>query len=292
MKIRRRPLFDTQRPFPAFQWTGSKYERAPWYCGFIPEHVRWVDLFCGTAAMTTSKTPSEVEILNDLDGHIVSFFRVLQDPEAHKLLLHRIDNSVPARSMHDAACDLLRSGAWENEGERAFAFWVKHTICAPMRPNAFYVPKAIQRHRNPAHYGHKLTMVRRRIQKCVIENMDALTLIDRLDEPNTCFFVDPPYEGSNQDGYAHKADDDFHERLVERLLMLEGKAMLCGYSNSRYDRLACAGWRSESIEVISRACCFVSGSSKKRTEWLWIKDWSGTGQPPPFTKKYQKDWLI
>ncbi len=44
----------------------------------FPEHTTYVEAFAGGAQVFFHKEPSKVEVLNDLDGEIVNFFRVCQ----------------------------------------------------------------------------------------------------------------------------------------------------------------------------------------------------------------------
>ncbi|MDP9049507.1 MAG: DNA adenine methylase, partial [Acidobacteriota bacterium] len=44
----------------------------------LPAHKTYVEVFSGGAQVLFHKQPSAVEILNDLDGEIVNFFRMCQ----------------------------------------------------------------------------------------------------------------------------------------------------------------------------------------------------------------------
>ncbi len=63
----------------AFGYFGSKLRLAFKLRDELPPHVAWVDLFCGSAAMTLVKPPAPIEIINDLNGDIVNFFKQLRD---------------------------------------------------------------------------------------------------------------------------------------------------------------------------------------------------------------------
>jgi DNA adenine methylase len=44
----------------------------------IPEHMTYVEPFSGGAQIFFQKEPAKIEVLNDLDGELVNFYRVCQ----------------------------------------------------------------------------------------------------------------------------------------------------------------------------------------------------------------------
>ena len=43
----------------------------------LPHHECYVELFGGAAWVLIGKSPSRVEVLNDIDGEVINFFRVV-----------------------------------------------------------------------------------------------------------------------------------------------------------------------------------------------------------------------
>src|SRR5438128_10681220 len=72
----------------AFGYFGSKLRIAAKLCDHLPPHNAWVELFCGSAAMTLAKKPAQIEIINDINGEIVNFYRQLREnlKELRKLI--------------------------------------------------------------------------------------------------------------------------------------------------------------------------------------------------------------
>ena len=64
---------------PPIAYYGGKSRLAAWIAGMLPPHRVYVEPFAGSAAVLFAKPRSTHEILNDVDGHIVHFFRVLRD---------------------------------------------------------------------------------------------------------------------------------------------------------------------------------------------------------------------
>src|SRR5690606_23681178 len=61
-----------------------------------------------------------------------------------------------------------------------------------------------------------------RLDLVQIENVDAIYLIERMDTPDTFFYLDPPYVGANQGHYGGYTQEHFN-RLLEVLSRIKGK---------------------------------------------------------------------
>src|SRR5260370_41647034 len=59
-------------------YIGGKNRLAKLLISLFPKHKTYVEAFAGGAQVLFHKEPSAVEVLNDLDGEIVNFFRVCQ----------------------------------------------------------------------------------------------------------------------------------------------------------------------------------------------------------------------
>jgi len=57
-------------------YIGGKRALANGIIALFPKHTTYVEAFAGGAQVLFHKEPSKVEVLNDLDGEIVNFFRV------------------------------------------------------------------------------------------------------------------------------------------------------------------------------------------------------------------------
>src|SRR5436190_17281445 len=97
-------------------YIGGKNRLATKIIALLPEHTTYVEPFAGGAQVLFHKEPSKVEVLNDLNGEIVNFFRVCQ--WHHEELLRYIKYchmsrklfSVLAASNPDTLTDVQRAG--------------------------------------------------------------------------------------------------------------------------------------------------------------------------------------
>src|ERR1700677_4645130 len=68
-----------------FGWYGGKYSHLDWLLPLLPKCHHYCEPYAGSGAVLLNRKPSPVETYNDLDGEVVSFFRVLRD-EGDKLI--------------------------------------------------------------------------------------------------------------------------------------------------------------------------------------------------------------
>ena len=61
-------------------WYGGKGLLAQKLVPLLPQHRIYVEPFAGGASVLFAKPPSPVEVLNDVHGDLVNFYRVLRDP--------------------------------------------------------------------------------------------------------------------------------------------------------------------------------------------------------------------
>ncbi|MEO1065520.1 MAG: DNA adenine methylase, partial [Actinomycetota bacterium] len=64
---------------PPVRYYGGKTRLAPWLASLMPELPVYVEVFTGSAAVLLARPQVRHEILNDRDGNVVTFFRVLRD---------------------------------------------------------------------------------------------------------------------------------------------------------------------------------------------------------------------
>ena len=64
---------------PVLKYPGSKWRMADWVVSHIPKHGTYLEPFFGSGAVFFVKRPATVETINDVDKHIVNFFKVLRE---------------------------------------------------------------------------------------------------------------------------------------------------------------------------------------------------------------------
>jgi DNA adenine methylase len=240
----------------------------------MPEHVHYVEPFAGGLAVLLARSGEGVsEVINDLDGALVNFWRVLRNEDTFASFV-RIIQAVPfARQEWEDAEDRLDH---PDPIERAVAFFIRcrQSLAGRMDTFAPLSRTRVRRGMNEqasAWLGavEGLPEVHQRLRRVVIENRPALEVIRREDGPGTLHYTDPPYLHStraSKDAYAFEMSEDDHQEMLEVLVTCKGKVMLSGYASELYDTTL-AGWSRHDFDLANHA---AGGSDKRRmTECLW-----------------------
>jgi len=251
---------------PALRYFGGKWRLAPWIIQHLPSHRCYVEPFGGGASVLLQKYPSKVEVYNDTAGAVVNFFRVLRDKPEDLLQSLRL---TPFAADEYAACREQNGSSLE----RARRFFVRswggyNGITGSGRNRGWRRTPERDVAGQFASSAEALKETAARLRMVAIDNLDYSEVLKRYDSAQTTFYVDPPYwldarrstEPSN--GYGeHDLCDQDHERLLVRLLGLEGAVVLSGYDNELYRRKL-GSWITHKIRSKTQG-----GSA---TEILWV----------------------
>jgi len=87
----------------------------------ISEHVVYTEAFAGGAAVLFAKEPSKVEVINDLNGELINFYRVCKlDFEGLK---REVESSIHARELHEHSNYIYKNPTFFSPVQRAWAVW-------------------------------------------------------------------------------------------------------------------------------------------------------------------------
>jgi DNA adenine methylase len=274
---------------------GGKHYLAREIIARMPPHLNYVEPFFGSGQVLFARDPSDRrlwwtepdkdgrmpkgvnEIVNDLDGDLMNFYRVLKDSGLFDRLRHRLELTLVSEAEFNAARTLL-VGPDGDPVERAAALFVQVRQSRQALRKDFVTPVCSrlrggrQDHVN-AWWGavDGLEGAHRRLQDVLVLCRPALDVICKFDGLETLFYCDPPY--CHRTRTARKAYGRFemseqdHRELLDVLRGCKGKVILSGYASSLYDE-SLAGWTRHTKEVHNHA---ASGRSKRRmTETLWL----------------------
>ena len=248
---------------------------APWILRFFPQHETYVEPFAGTASVLLRKPPSPREVLNDLDGHLINFYRVLRDqPDA--LIRSLVLTPFSREEFKQAKAVLTRPADNSTTPvERARMIMVFHA----QRYGAFDQWHMLRTdaglHRRWLTCHARLLAIADRLQFATFESRPATAVIQQYDSPTTLVYADPPYvTETRSDGlYQHEMTDADHVALLDTLCACKSAVVLSGYQSPLYRKML-RGWRRRYRWVHSSLSAGFKGGKRgdsRRREVLWIK---------------------
>lgn len=229
-------------------YEGSDTKLVPFLLQLIPPHRCYVEVFGGGAALLIHKSPSRVEVYNDIDAELVNMFMCIANKECvkkmieackqlpfsrlvlDKTLAHELKVLPPSPDPYYAALTLYKlRGQYLGKHRGGFA---------------------VSKERNHAADWQSITRGLRkyymRLRKVVFEYKDFRDLIRIYDGHETFFYCDPPHHNAPalDTYYKHSSwtEKDFHD-LLNILKNIKGKFLL----KYRWD---------ESVEDAIRSCGF------------------------------------
>ncbi len=255
---------------PALRYFGGKWRIAPWIIGNLPPHDCYVEPFCGAASVLLRKPPSRIEVINDLDGEIVNFFRVLR--ERPDELVRLIGLTPFSRSEYALAYEPCAASDVLERARRLYVrSWQGRGGGRTQWRSGWRFIKTWNRGTNYSTDWDRvdhLYAIAKRLKHPQIECSDWRVVIRRYDAPGTLFFCDPPYlpdvrsERWRTKAYQCEMGADDHADLVAVLSGIRGMAALCGYASPLYEERL-AGWRMLTIKSLTDA-------GKPAAECLWL----------------------
>lgn len=225
----------------AFGWYGGKFSHLEWLLPLLPECHHYCEPFSGSAAVLLNRDPSAVETYNDIDGEVVTFFRVLRDQ--HEELVRAIALTPFSREEYYLA--VSDAGAEVGDVERARRFYVKarqtrtglaQTASLGRWANCKDTSRAGMSGVVSRWLGgvEALDDIARRLLRVQIENRPALDVIALYDAPGTLFYCDPPYLHATRGdakAYGFEMDEDQHRQLAAALAGCRGSVAVSGYDH-------------------------------------------------------------
>lgn len=245
---------------------GGKQTMLKYILPLIPEHSIYTEAYAGGCAVLFAKERCKVEVINDLNGELINFYRICQlQPEA---LEREIKTSLHARELHEHALHIYRHPVFFNPVQRAWAAWysLKTSFSAQIGCGFSYdrhgkKPAALQ----TAVTGFDDTIIER-VKQVTIEQNEATKIIRTYDTPETFHFIDPPYVYCNQGHYNGMFN---HQSLVELLELcsgLQGKFMLTMYPNDVIQSFV--DKHNWTIHEVNRTVTAAKTTRRKQVEWM------------------------
>lgn len=262
---------------PVLRYHGGKWMLAPWIISNMPAHRVYVEPFGGAASVLLQKPRSYAEVYNDRWGTVVNVFRVLRDPELARELERQLRLTPFARDEFEQTGDAALAGISDPVELARRTILRSFAGFGSAATNASYATgfrsNSNRSGTTPAHdwvnYPSHVAEFTERLRGVVIENKDAIGVIEQHDTRATLHYIDPPYPHTTRNmkrgnaAYAHEMGDDDHRALADCLRSVQGMVVISGYACELYDRELYPGWRRHVRSA-------HADGARDRMEVLWL----------------------
>jgi DNA adenine methylase len=238
-----------------------------------PGWLHYCEPCFGGGAVLLANDPTGIsEVVNDLDGRLTNFWRVLQGIETFqrfKRILEVTPFSEPefVWAEHEHESDAVQD---------AVNFFIRCRQSLAGRMSCF---SPISRNRTRRAMNEQasswlgavegLAAVHERLKGVVILSREAVEVIRQQDGPRTLFYIDPPYlheTRASKDVYRFEMEVEKHQEILGAIRECVGKVMISGYRSRLYEEVL-GNWSTHEFNVPNQA---AGGSEKRRmTEVLW-----------------------
>ncbi|MBI3501913.1 MAG: DNA adenine methylase [Bacteroidetes bacterium] len=230
----------------------------------IPAHDLYCEPFFGGGALFFAKPPSEIEVINDTNGEVVIFFKVVQTQ--FKELEKEIKGTLHSRQLWKKARVIYENPEMFSDVKRAWAFWVLANQGFAGLLTSWSFGKDDSKEDSVARKRDDFSkMYADRLKKVQIECNDAIRVIKLRDYNKAFFYCDPPYINTHQGHYKGYTEGDYI-RLLNTLTKIKGKFLLSSYPNDILKKYAKKyKWNAHSI---TKKVAVTKLTDKVKTEMM------------------------
>ncbi len=243
-----------------------------WITELLPYRTRYIEPFSGMLGVLLQRRPSPVEIVNDLDGHVVNWWlAVRDDPER---LAQHLELTPHSRKHYELAHRTMAATAGkEPDGnvERATAIWtvlLGAAVGGSARAASFGLNFKHHPHTGSWRDGSRVFRLAQRLRKVQLDSRPAETILNRVSEyEDAVVYCDPPYRTADCRAYKDNGQTLDVEAISEALIAQRGAVAISGYGEE-WNHL---GWNR--LELQAQCSSFGEHGKRKdtrRTEVLWL----------------------
>jgi len=251
------------------RYPGSKWRIADWIINHMPEHHTYIEPYFGSGAVFFKKPPSNIELINDIDGNIVNLYQLIRDdPER---LANLIWLTPYARAEYDAAFDDdERTDQFEKARRFLIKCWMGYGSRISRYPGGWKNDVAARERAYALRHWNNLpewfAEASERLKNTQIDNQPAIDVMKRFKQNGVLIYADPPYLLNTRSGlqYKHEMTNADHTDMLSVLIQHPGPVILSGYDNAIYNDVL-IGWEKKAIKSNAE-------HGLHRIETIWLNE--------------------
>ena len=207
---------------PIIPWMGGKRRLADRLIPLFPPHECYVEVFAGGAALYFMRPqPAPVEVLNDINGDLVTLYRVVQNHLEE--FVRQFKWALSSRQIFewqkmthpDTLTDIQRAARFFYLQQHAFGGKVSgQTFGTATTGPAF----------NLLRIEENLSAAWQRLSGTYVENLPWLKCAEKYDRAHTFHYMDPPYWQT--EGYGVGFEFEQYELMADFMRRCKGKVIV------------------------------------------------------------------
>jgi len=222
---------------------GGKQRLVETILTMIPQHKIYIEPFFGGGAVFFAKEPSYLEVINDINDNLITFYQVCQNEDTFMQLRAQIQSTLFSEALFLQA-KTIWNGYWPaTDIQRAWAVWVVCNYAFNATPHGGWKwdmgTAGSHSGRIAAHKRNRFNAALfERLQYAQISCRNAVNVLHERSSADSFAYIDPPYVGCDQKHYHGYGDDEFRQLLNELSEHYEGKFLLSTYWNETIQEYA------------------------------------------------------
>jgi len=207
---------------PLVPWIGGKRKLADHIFPLFPNHQCYVEPFCGAAALFFLKQPSEVEVLNDINGDLINLYRIVK----HHLeeLYKQFKWTLTSRQNWEWLKIIPPETLTDVQRAARFLYLQKLAFGGKVDGQTFGTATTSRPRFNIFTLEQDLADAHYRLAGTTIEHLSWDKVVEKYDRPHTLFYCDPPYWET--EGYGVKFEWEEYEKLEQFARTIQGQMII------------------------------------------------------------------
>lgn len=207
---------------PIIPWIGGKRRLAPSILPLFGEHRCYVEPFAGAAALFFMKLPSDVEVINDINGELVNLYRVVQNHLEE--FVRQFKWALSSRKVFEWQKHSRVEMLTDIQRAARFFYLQKHSFGGIVENQSFGTATTSPPRLNLLRIEEELSAAHLRLNGAYIECLPWAACIERYDRPHTLFYCDPPYWQTT--GYGVEFTLDEYKKMAELARTIAGTMII------------------------------------------------------------------
>ncbi len=243
---------------------GGKQMLLKYILPLIPPHKLYCEPFFGGGAVLFTKPPSDTEVVNDINGELVNFYKVVKTQFAE--LQKEIQATPHSRELYKEAMIVYFNPQLFSAVKRAWAVWVTTNQGFASMIGSWGFGKDDSKEASLKNKRENFQKpIADRLSKVQLENNDALKVLARCDTKDAFAYCDPPYIGSDMGHYKGYTEAEY-KNLLDALSKFKGKFLLSSYPSPILNSfIKKYKWR---VQKIVKSVAVTKHTDKQKTEML------------------------